>query len=62
MKATRHIILAGFVCGLVLAACSKDEPATVDDATTRGVGVQDSTKGGGIKLDTAWRGDATIYF
>lgn len=62
MKATRYIILFGFVCGLLIAACGKDEPATEDDALTRGAGVQDSTKGGGIKLDTTWRGDTTIYF
>lgn len=63
MKSTRYIILIGFVCGLLIAACGKDEPATEDDAVTRGTGVQDSTKGGGgIKLDTTWRGDTTIYF
>lgn len=59
MKVTRHIIAVGLVCGLVMVACSKDEPATEDIAETRGAGVQDSTKNdsttsGGILLEIGW--------
>ena len=72
MKATRYIIMIGFVCGLVLAACSKDEPADnssqTEDVRSRGAAVQDSAKndsvqgGVGFKLETEWIDSTTVEF
>lgn len=48
MKSTRYIILIGFVCGLAVVACSKDETETnisqTKDVRSRGVAEQNFTK------------------
>ena len=62
MRKGLYIVLAVLLVTIVFGACGKDEPATEGNAETRGAGAQDSTKGGGITVDTTWRGDTVIHF
>lgn len=62
MRKGLYIVFAVLTVTIAFGACGKDEPATVDDATTRGAGAQDFTKGGGITVDTAWAGETHINF
>ena len=72
MKATRCVIAIAFVCGSIMAACSKDEPAVdnsqTEEVRSRGAAKQDTTKndsfqgGVGFKLETDFLNDTTICF
>ena len=59
MKKLFYIVFAGILVTMACGACEKEDPL-LENGITRGA-TGDST-GGGIKLDTTWRGDTTIYF
>jgi hypothetical protein len=68
MKSTRFISLVGITTMVCLFSCGKDEPLLlIDDGTTRTTSASDSiqndsTSGGGFKLETEWDGERHIDF